>query len=123
MLLECAGSVHTCSCRVSQALKSLGHNSPIPGHFLVCARRVCRLTNDLRMRVRKAVSHWCTPAFHAVEEDEDEDDEDEDDDARIAKFVCVEFSYEALKVRRGPLGLCIGTYGPLECSGEFLKPS
>ena len=33
-----------------------------------------------------------------------------------------EFSYEALKVRRGPLGLCIGTYGPLECSGEFLKP-
>ena len=34
-----------------------------------------------------------------------------------------EFSYEALKVRRGPLGLCIGTYGPLECSGEFLKPS
>ena len=47
----------------------------------------------------------------------------EDDDARIAKLVCVEFSYEALKVRRGPLGLCIGTYGPLECSGEFLKPS
>ena len=34
-----------------------------------------------------------------------------------------EFSYEALKVRRGPLGLCIGTYEPLECSGEFLKPS
>ena len=34
-----------------------------------------------------------------------------------------EFSYEALKVRRGPLGLCVGTYGPLECSGEFLKPS
>ena len=34
-----------------------------------------------------------------------------------------EFSHEALKVRRGPLGLCIGTYGPLECSGEFLKPS
>ena len=34
-----------------------------------------------------------------------------------------EFSYEALKVRRGPLGLCIGTYGPLKCSGEFLKPS
>ena len=33
-----------------------------------------------------------------------------------------EFSYEALKVRRGPLGLCIGTYVPLECSGEFLKP-
>ena len=34
-----------------------------------------------------------------------------------------EFSYEALKVRRDPLGLCIGTYEPLECSGEFLKPS
>ena len=34
-----------------------------------------------------------------------------------------EFSYEALKVRRGPLGLCVGTYGPPECSGEFLKPS
>ena len=34
-----------------------------------------------------------------------------------------EFSYEALKVHRGPLGLCIGSYGPLECSGEFLKPS
>ena len=34
-----------------------------------------------------------------------------------------EFSYEALKVRRGPLGLGVGTYGPLECSGEFLKPS
>ena len=34
-----------------------------------------------------------------------------------------EFSHEALKVRRGPLGLCVGTYGPLECSGEFLKPS
>ena len=34
-----------------------------------------------------------------------------------------EFSYEALKVRRGPLGLCIGTYEPLQCSGEFLKPS
>ena len=34
-----------------------------------------------------------------------------------------EFSYEALKVRRGPLGLCVGTYAPLECSGEFLKPS
>ena len=33
-----------------------------------------------------------------------------------------EFSREALKVRRGPLGLCVGTYGPLECSGEFLKP-
>ena len=34
-----------------------------------------------------------------------------------------EFSHEALKVRRGPLGLCVGTFGPLECSGEFLKPS
>ena len=34
-----------------------------------------------------------------------------------------EFSYEALKVRRGPLGLCIGIYEPLECSGKFLKPS
>ena len=33
-----------------------------------------------------------------------------------------EFSYEALKVRRGPLGLYLDTYGPLECSGEFLKP-
>ena len=33
-----------------------------------------------------------------------------------------EFSYEPLKVRRGPLGLYLGTYGPLECSGEFLKP-
>ena len=33
-----------------------------------------------------------------------------------------EFSYEALKVRRGPLGLYLGRYGPLECSGEFLKP-
>ena len=33
-----------------------------------------------------------------------------------------EFSHEALKVRRGPLGLCVGTYGPLECSSEFLKP-
>ena len=32
-----------------------------------------------------------------------------------------EFSYEALKVRRGPLYLCIGTYEPLECSGEFSK--
>ena len=31
------------------------------------------------------------------------------------------FSYEALKVRRGPLGLYLGTYEPLECSGEFLK--
>ena len=26
-------------------------------------------------------------------------------------------------ILRGPLGLCIGTYEPLECSGEFLKPS
>ena len=34
-----------------------------------------------------------------------------------------EFSYEALKVCRGPLGLCVGTYGPLECSVEFLKLS
>ena len=34
-----------------------------------------------------------------------------------------EFSSEALKVRRGPLGLCIGTFESLECSGEFLKPS
>ena len=34
-----------------------------------------------------------------------------------------EFSREALKVRRGPLGLRVGTYGPLECSVEFLKPS
>ena len=34
-----------------------------------------------------------------------------------------EFSREALKVRRGPLGLCVGTYVPLECSFEFLKPS
>ena len=34
-----------------------------------------------------------------------------------------EFSHEALEVCRSPLGLCLGTYGPLECSGEFLKPS
>ena len=34
-----------------------------------------------------------------------------------------EFWYEALKVCRDPLGLCIDTYEPLECSGEFLKPS
>ena len=33
-----------------------------------------------------------------------------------------EFSYEALKVRRGPLGLYLDTYGPMECSGESLKP-
>ena len=31
-----------------------------------------------------------------------------------------EFSHEAPKVRRG---LCVGTYGPLKCSGEFVKPS
>ena len=37
--------------------------------------------------------------------------------------LVLEYSHEALKVRRGPLGLCVGTYGPLECSGEFLKPS
>ena len=34
-----------------------------------------------------------------------------------------EFSHEALKVRRGLLGLSVDTYGPLECSGEFLRPS
>ena len=34
-----------------------------------------------------------------------------------------EFSHEALKVHRGLLGLCIDTYEPLKCSGEFLKPS
>ena len=34
-----------------------------------------------------------------------------------------EFSHEAFKVRTGPLGQWVGTYGPLECSGEFLKPS
>ena len=34
-----------------------------------------------------------------------------------------EFSHEALKVRRGHLGLCLGTCGPLKCFGEFLKPS
>ena len=34
-----------------------------------------------------------------------------------------EFSHEALKVHRGTLGQCVGTYGPLEYSGEFLKPS
>ena len=33
-----------------------------------------------------------------------------------------DFSHEALKVRMGPLDLRVGTYGPLECSGEFLKP-
>ena len=31
-----------------------------------------------------------------------------------------EFSHEALKVCRGPLGLFVGTYGPLECSSEFI---
>ena len=37
---------------------------------------------------------------------------------------CVwEFSHEALKVRRGLLDLSVGTYGPLECSDEFLRPS
>ena len=36
---------------------------------------------------------------------------------------CVwEFSREVLKVRRDPLDLCVVTYEPLECSGEFLKP-
>ena len=34
-----------------------------------------------------------------------------------------EFSHEAPKVRGDPLGLCVGTYGPLECSGAFIKPS
>ena len=34
-----------------------------------------------------------------------------------------EFSHEALEVRKGPLGLCLGTYGPLKYSGEFLKLS
>ena len=34
-----------------------------------------------------------------------------------------QFSHEALKVYRGPLGVCEGTYEPLECSSEFLKPS
>ena len=34
-----------------------------------------------------------------------------------------EFSHEALKLHKDPLGLCVGAYGPLECSGEFLKPS
>ena len=34
-----------------------------------------------------------------------------------------EFSHEAPKVLRDPLGVCVGTYGPLECSGEFIKPS
>ena len=39
-------------------------------------------------------------------------------DSRVWEFSC-----EALKVRRGPLGLFMGTYEPLECYGEFLKPS
>ena len=34
-----------------------------------------------------------------------------------------EFSYEALKVCKGTLGLYVGTYVPLECYGEFLKLS
>ena len=34
-----------------------------------------------------------------------------------------EFSHEAPKVRRSPLGLFVGTYGPLDCFGEFLKLS
>ena len=34
-----------------------------------------------------------------------------------------ELSHEALKVRRGLMGLCVGTYESVECSGEFLKPS
>ena len=34
-----------------------------------------------------------------------------------------EFSHEALKVRRDPLGLYIGAYEHLECSGVFLKSS
>ena len=38
-------------------------------------------------------------------------------DSRVWEFAYV------LKVRRGPFGLCVGTYRPLECSGEFLKPS
>ena len=42
------------------------------------------------------------------------EEDDEDDDARIVDSRVWEFSYEALKVRRGPLGLCIGTYEPLE---------
>ena len=55
--------------------------------------------------------------------EEDDDEDDEDDDARIADSRVWEFSCEALKVRRGPLSLCVGTYEPLECSSEFLKPS
>ena len=42
----------------------------------------------------------------------------ESQDSRVWEFL-----REALKVRRDPLGLCVGTYRPLECSGEFLKPS
>ena len=42
----------------------------------------------------------------------------ESQDSRVWEFSC-----ETRKVCRGPLGLCVGTYGPLECSGEFLKPS
>ena len=55
--------------------------------------------------------------------EEDEDDDDEDDDARIANSCMREFSHEGLKVRRGPFGLCVGTYGSVERSGELLKPS
>ena len=76
-------------------------------------------------RVVKKINASSSPGKEIAglkKQDDEDEDEDEDDDARIAKFVCVEFSYEALKVRRGPLGLCIGTYGPMECSGEFLKP-
>ena len=40
----------------------------------------------------------------------------ESQDSRVWEFL-----REALKVRRDPLGLCVGTYGPLECSGEFCK--
>ena len=63
VLLECAGSVRTCACRVSQALKSLGHNSPIPGHFLVCARRVCRLADDERLAYASAQGSF--PLVHS----------------------------------------------------------
>ena len=50
--------------------------------------------------------------------------DDEDDDTQIARFACVyRNSRIPLKLRREPLGLCVGTYGPLECPGEFLKPS
>ena len=39
-------------------------------------------------------------------------------DSRVWKFL-----HEVLKVGRGRLRLCVGTCGPLEYSGEFLKPS